>query len=128
MMGFGGWDHAALKGPYLVLRSWREGRTVQVDLSVKRWVDRRRRRRTVAAGVVQGSAIVRDRARRESRREARRAGRPVAAAVGALRLARDAPARRSAAPVASRAPTRTRLRTLGVERARYRHGRGALRG
>ena len=30
MMGFGAWDHAALKGPYLVLRSWREGRTVQV--------------------------------------------------------------------------------------------------
>ena len=30
MMGFGVWDHAALKGPYLVLRSWREGRTVQV--------------------------------------------------------------------------------------------------
>ena len=30
MMGFGSWDHAALKGPYLVLRTWREGRTVQV--------------------------------------------------------------------------------------------------
>jgi ABC-type branched-subunit amino acid transport system substrate-binding protein len=30
-MGFGSWDHAALKGPYLVLRAWREGRTVQVD-------------------------------------------------------------------------------------------------
>jgi ABC-type branched-subunit amino acid transport system substrate-binding protein len=30
MMGFGVYDHAALKGPYLVLRSWREGRTVQV--------------------------------------------------------------------------------------------------
>jgi branched-chain amino acid transport system substrate-binding protein len=29
-MGFGVWDHAALKGPYLVLRSWRDGRTVQV--------------------------------------------------------------------------------------------------
>jgi ABC-type branched-subunit amino acid transport system substrate-binding protein len=29
-MGFGNWDHAALKGPYLVLRAWRGGRTVQV--------------------------------------------------------------------------------------------------
>lgn len=28
-MGFGCWDHAALKGPYLVLRQWRDGRTVQ---------------------------------------------------------------------------------------------------
>jgi branched-chain amino acid transport system substrate-binding protein len=30
-MGFGEWDHAALKGDYLVLRSWRGGRTVEVD-------------------------------------------------------------------------------------------------
>ncbi|HEY3725450.1 MAG TPA: ABC transporter substrate-binding protein [Acidimicrobiia bacterium] len=30
-MGFGDWDHAALKGDYLVLRSWRGGRTVEVD-------------------------------------------------------------------------------------------------
>jgi ABC-type branched-subunit amino acid transport system substrate-binding protein len=30
LMGFGVYDHAALKGPYLVLRSWRDGRTVQV--------------------------------------------------------------------------------------------------
>ena len=30
MMGFGSWDHAALKGPYLVLRAWRDGHTVQV--------------------------------------------------------------------------------------------------
>ncbi len=29
-MGFGHWDHAALKGGYLVLREWRDGRTVQV--------------------------------------------------------------------------------------------------
>ncbi|HEY7135351.1 MAG TPA: ABC transporter substrate-binding protein [Acidimicrobiia bacterium] len=29
-MGFGTYDHAALKGGYLVLREWREGRTVQV--------------------------------------------------------------------------------------------------
>jgi branched-chain amino acid transport system substrate-binding protein len=29
-MGFGQWDHAALKGEYLVLRSWRGGRTVEV--------------------------------------------------------------------------------------------------
>src|SRR5262249_1079768 len=29
-MGFGQWDHAALKGPYLVLRMWHDGRTVQV--------------------------------------------------------------------------------------------------
>lgn len=28
-MGFGCWDHGALKGPYLVLRSWRGGKTVQ---------------------------------------------------------------------------------------------------
>jgi ABC-type branched-subunit amino acid transport system substrate-binding protein len=28
--GFGVYDHAALKGPYLVLREWREGRSVQV--------------------------------------------------------------------------------------------------
>lgn len=29
-MGFGQWDHAALKGDYLVLRAWRGGRTVEV--------------------------------------------------------------------------------------------------
>ena len=27
-MGFGQWDRGALKGPYLVLRSWRDGKTV----------------------------------------------------------------------------------------------------
>lgn len=31
VMGFGHYDHAALKGPYLVLRSWRGGKTVQLD-------------------------------------------------------------------------------------------------
>jgi branched-chain amino acid transport system substrate-binding protein len=30
-MGFGAWDHGALKGEYLVLRQWRDGETVQVD-------------------------------------------------------------------------------------------------
>ncbi len=30
-MGFGQWDHAALKGPALVLRSWRDGRSVEID-------------------------------------------------------------------------------------------------
>ena len=29
-MGFGQWDHGALKGDYLVLRAWRGGRTVEV--------------------------------------------------------------------------------------------------
>jgi ABC-type branched-subunit amino acid transport system substrate-binding protein len=29
-MGFGVWDHAALKGGYLVLREWRDGRSVQL--------------------------------------------------------------------------------------------------
>ena len=29
-MGFGTWDHAALKGGYLVLRQWRDGRSVQL--------------------------------------------------------------------------------------------------
>jgi ABC-type branched-subunit amino acid transport system substrate-binding protein len=29
-MGFGPWDHGALKGDYLVLRAWRGGRTVQL--------------------------------------------------------------------------------------------------
>jgi hypothetical protein len=28
-MGFGVWDHAALKGPFLVLRKWESGRSVQ---------------------------------------------------------------------------------------------------
>jgi hypothetical protein len=28
-MGFGPWDHAALKGDYLVLREWRDGHTTQ---------------------------------------------------------------------------------------------------
>jgi hypothetical protein len=28
-MGFGQWDHGALKGPYLVLRQWLDGKTVQ---------------------------------------------------------------------------------------------------
>ena len=31
MMGFGDWDHAALKGEALVLRAWRGGRTVEVE-------------------------------------------------------------------------------------------------
>jgi branched-chain amino acid transport system substrate-binding protein len=31
LMGFGYYDHAALKGEYLVLREWRDGHTVQVD-------------------------------------------------------------------------------------------------
>ena len=30
VMGFGQWDHAALKGDALVLRSWRDGRTVEL--------------------------------------------------------------------------------------------------
>ena len=30
-MGFGVWDHGALKGEYLVLRVWRDGRTVQYE-------------------------------------------------------------------------------------------------
>jgi ABC-type branched-subunit amino acid transport system substrate-binding protein len=30
LMGFGVWDHSALKGHYLVLRTWRAGRSVQV--------------------------------------------------------------------------------------------------
>ncbi|MGQ0824151.1 MAG: ABC transporter substrate-binding protein [Actinomycetota bacterium] len=30
LMGFGQWDHAALKGHFLVLREWRAGRSVQV--------------------------------------------------------------------------------------------------
>jgi ABC-type branched-subunit amino acid transport system substrate-binding protein len=30
VMGFGVWDHAALKGHYLVLRTWRDGHSVQV--------------------------------------------------------------------------------------------------
>ncbi len=30
LMGFGTWDHAALKGHYLVLREWRDGRSIQV--------------------------------------------------------------------------------------------------
>jgi branched-chain amino acid transport system substrate-binding protein len=30
MIGFGVWDHAALKGHYLVLRTWKDGHSVQV--------------------------------------------------------------------------------------------------
>jgi branched-chain amino acid transport system substrate-binding protein len=30
LIGFGTWDHAALKGHYLVLREWKDGRSVQV--------------------------------------------------------------------------------------------------
>ncbi len=30
VMGFGPWDHGALKGPFLVTREWRDGRSVQV--------------------------------------------------------------------------------------------------
>jgi ABC-type branched-subunit amino acid transport system substrate-binding protein len=30
-MGFGNFDHAAMKGRYLVLREWRDGKTVQVS-------------------------------------------------------------------------------------------------
>ncbi|HEY5172098.1 MAG TPA: ABC transporter substrate-binding protein [Acidimicrobiia bacterium] len=30
LIGFGVWDHAALKGHYLVLRTWRDGRSMQV--------------------------------------------------------------------------------------------------
>jgi ABC-type branched-subunit amino acid transport system substrate-binding protein len=29
LMGFGRWDRGALKGPYLVLRAWRDGRSVE---------------------------------------------------------------------------------------------------
>jgi hypothetical protein len=29
-MGFGVYDHAALKGPFLVLRMWERGRSVQL--------------------------------------------------------------------------------------------------
>jgi branched-chain amino acid transport system substrate-binding protein len=29
-MGFGNYDHAALKGPYLVLRQWRDGKSVEI--------------------------------------------------------------------------------------------------
>ena len=29
-MGFGVYEHAALKGPYLVLREWKDGRSVQI--------------------------------------------------------------------------------------------------
>jgi hypothetical protein len=29
LMGFGNWDRGALKGPYLVLREWRDGRSVE---------------------------------------------------------------------------------------------------
>jgi hypothetical protein len=31
-MGFGVWEHAALKGRYLVFREWKDGKTVQVAL------------------------------------------------------------------------------------------------
>jgi hypothetical protein len=30
-MGFGHWDHGALKGPYLVLRQWRDGKSVEME-------------------------------------------------------------------------------------------------
>ncbi len=30
-MGFGRWERSALKGPYLVLRQWRGGRSVEID-------------------------------------------------------------------------------------------------
>ncbi len=33
-MSFGPYDHGALKGPYLVLRSWRGGRTVEVSAAL----------------------------------------------------------------------------------------------
>jgi hypothetical protein len=29
-MGFGAWDRAALKGGYLVLRQWKDGKTVEL--------------------------------------------------------------------------------------------------
>jgi len=31
VMGFGQWDRAAQKGRFLVLRTWRDGRSVEVD-------------------------------------------------------------------------------------------------
>ena len=31
-MGFGHYDHAALTGTYLVLREWRDGKSVQVEV------------------------------------------------------------------------------------------------
>jgi branched-chain amino acid transport system substrate-binding protein len=30
-MGFGHWDHGALKGPFLVLREWRDGKSVEIS-------------------------------------------------------------------------------------------------
>ena len=35
LMGFGTWDHAALKGHFLVLREWKDGRSVQVARSTR---------------------------------------------------------------------------------------------
>jgi ABC-type branched-subunit amino acid transport system substrate-binding protein len=35
IMGFGCWDHAALKGPYLVLRQWHDGKTVPYGTTVR---------------------------------------------------------------------------------------------
>ena len=51
-MGFGHYDHGALKGRYLVLRQWLDGKTVQVAdaVTVSRPVDRARRRRHGMAG------------------------------------------------------------------------------
>ena len=31
LMGFGAWEHAALKGHYLVMREWRDGQSVQIQ-------------------------------------------------------------------------------------------------
>ena len=31
-MGFGQWERSALKGTYLVLRAWRGGSSVEVDV------------------------------------------------------------------------------------------------
>ena len=35
-MGFGVFDHAALKGAYLVLREWRDGHSVQIETTAQR--------------------------------------------------------------------------------------------
>ena len=32
VMGFGNWDRGALKGPYLVLREWRGGRSIMHEV------------------------------------------------------------------------------------------------
>jgi cell division protein FtsI/penicillin-binding protein 2 len=90
-------------------------------MSMKRWVIGAVVVALIAAGTVQGASVLRERARRESRREAR----ALVDRWFRLWARADWPAMRrltEAAPTSFESTHGDAFTTLGIERARYRHG------